>query len=170
MDWDGFGDTLSSWWDLNLVCSHIVYRLLVCPCLIVSTISLTITLPSSHVLSAGFTPIDWDFSESRHQIWHVTPTWSLWAHSIRVPDLCSEENSRWPFIRCNIWVRSRNCDCLVTWFCYQLIAKPGNKTATVSWPDPYVVWSRCSIISFFLQMFSSVFLFRYVPLFGTPVR
>ena len=26
--------------------------------------------------------------------------------------------------------------CLVTWFCYQLIAKPGNKTATVSWPDP----------------------------------
>ena len=36
-----------------------------------------------------------------------------------------------------IWVRSRNCDCLVTWFCYQLIAKPGNKTATVSWPDPY---------------------------------
>ena len=38
----------------------------------------------------------------------------------------------------NIWVRSRNCGCLVTWFCYQLIAKPGNKTATVSWPDPYV--------------------------------
>ena len=38
-----------------------------------------------------------------------------------------------------IWVRSWNCHCLVTWFCYQLIAKPGNKTATVSWPDPYVV-------------------------------
>ena len=36
-----------------------------------------------------------------------------------------------------IWVRSRNRGCLVTWFCYQLIAKPGNKTATVSWPDPY---------------------------------
>ena len=34
-----------------------------------------------------------------------------------------------------IWVRSRNCSCLVTWFCYQLIAKPGNKTATVPWPD-----------------------------------
>ena len=28
------------------------------------------------------------------------------------------------------------CGCLVTWFCYQLIAKPGNKTATVLWPDP----------------------------------
>ena len=25
----------------------------------------------------------------------------------------------------------------VTWFCYQLIAKPGNKTAALSWPDPY---------------------------------
>ena len=37
------------------------------------------------------------------------------------------------------WVRSRNCGCLVTWFCYQLIAKPGNKTATVPWPDPDVV-------------------------------
>ena len=32
----------------------------------------------------------------------------------------------------SIWVRSRNCGCLVTWFCYQLIAKPGNNTATVS--------------------------------------
>ena len=38
----------------------------------------------------------------------------------------------------SIWVRSRNCGCLVTWFCYQLIAKPGNKTATFPWPDPYV--------------------------------
>ena len=38
-----------------------------------------------------------------------------------------------------IWVRSRNCGCLVTWFCYQLIAKPGNKTATVPWPDPYTL-------------------------------
>ena len=36
-----------------------------------------------------------------------------------------------------IWVRSRNCGCPVTWFCYQLIAKPGNKTAAVSPPDPY---------------------------------
>ena len=39
----------------------------------------------------------------------------------------------------SIWVRSRNCGCLVTWFCYQLIAKPGNKTATVSWPGPYAL-------------------------------
>ena len=39
-----------------------------------------------------------------------------------------------------IWVRSRNCGCLVTWFCYQLKAEPGNKTATVSWPDPYIIW------------------------------
>ena len=38
-----------------------------------------------------------------------------------------------------IWVRSRNCGCLVTWFCYQLISKQGNKTAAVSWPDPYVL-------------------------------
>ena len=34
------------------------------------------------------------------------------------------------------WVRSRRCGCLVTWFCYHLIAKSGNKTAAPSWPDP----------------------------------
>ena len=37
-----------------------------------------------------------------------------------------------------IRVRSRRCGCLVTWFCYQLIAKPGNKTTTPSWSNPYV--------------------------------
>ena len=41
-----------------------------------------------------------------------------------------------------IWVRSQNCGRLVTWFCYQLIAKPGKKTATVSWPDPYAMWAQ----------------------------
>ena len=35
-----------------------------------------------------------------------------------------------------IWVRLWRCSCLVDWFCYQMIAKPGNKTATPSWPDP----------------------------------
>ena len=36
-------------------------------------------------------------------------------------------------------VRSRRWGCLVTWFCYHLIAKPGNnKTAAPSWPDPVV--------------------------------
>ena len=39
------------------------------------------------------------------------------------------------------WVRSQNCGCLVTWFCYQLIAKPGNKTATVARSDPYAVYT-----------------------------
>ena len=34
-------------------------------------------------------------------------------------------------IHMNIWVRSQNYGCLVTWFCYHLIAKPGNKTAAV---------------------------------------
>ena len=38
---------------------------------------------------------------------------------------------------CSIWLRSWRCGCLVTWFCYQLIAKPGNKTAAPPWPNPY---------------------------------
>ena len=36
-----------------------------------------------------------------------------------------------------IWVRSRRCGFRVTWFCYQLIAKPGNTTAAPPCPDPY---------------------------------
>ena len=36
------------------------------------------------------------------------------------------------------WVKSWNFGCLVTWFCYQLIANPGNKTAAVPWPDPHM--------------------------------
>ena len=47
-----------------------------------------------------------------------------------------------------IWVRSRRCGCLVTWFCYHLIAKPGNKTAAPSWPDPYIIsWDKAAHLS-----------------------
>ena len=58
------------------------------------------------------------------------------------------------------WVRSRNCGCLVTWFCYQLIAKPGNKTATVSWPDPHILSSCCDTTDWFiLTWFYSISLY-----------
>ena len=58
----------------------------------------------------------------------------------------------------SLWVRSRNCGCLVTWFCYQVIAKPGNKTVAHSWPDPYQHWSatqeawisKCNRINIFV--------------------
>ena len=46
------------------------------------------------------------------------------------------------------WVRLRKCGCLVTWFCYQLIAKPGNKRAAVPWLDPYASsWLKIFIFS-----------------------
>ena len=38
-----------------------------------------------------------------------------------------------------IWVRSVNCGCLVTWFCYQLKTYYYYKTASVLWPGPYIV-------------------------------
>ena len=41
-----------------------------------------------------------------------------------------------------IWHRSWRCDCLLTWFCYQLIAKSCKKTATPSWPDPFAFLAR----------------------------
>ena len=36
-----------------------------------------------------------------------------------------------------------------TWFCNQMIAKPGNKTAVYSWPDPYhqISWSVCLVLT-----------------------
>ena len=37
----------------------------------------------------------------------------------------------------DIWVTSWRWCCLVTWFCYHLIAKPGNETAAPSCPDSY---------------------------------
>ena len=46
-----------------------------------------------------------------------------------------------------IWVRSRNYGCLVTWFCYQLIAKPGDKAAAVSWPDPYIFLTHHPLVT-----------------------
>ena len=51
----------------------------------------------------------------------------------------------------DIWVRSRNCGCLVTWFCYQLIAIPGNKTAEFSWPDPYIFQITTTTPSWFMH-------------------
>ena len=61
------------------------------------------------------------------------------------------------FIYVYIWVRPQRCGCLVTWFCYYLIAKPGNMTATPSWPDPYAFthsfthFSTLSPLHFFNQ-------------------
>ena len=55
----------------------------------------------------------------------------------------------WLLVFCSskwIWVRSRRCGCLVTWFGFQWIAKPGNMTAAPSWPDPYIAWIRRHLI------------------------
>ena len=41
------------------------------------------------------------------------------------------------FITTIIWIRSRRWTCLVTFFCYHLIAKPGNKVGTPLWLDKY---------------------------------
>ena len=83
------------------------------------------------------------------------------------------------FQKCT-WVRSWNCSCLVTWFCYQMIAKPGNKTATPSWPDPYmensinnvvairvinIVRFCMSFISPFITLFANLFSQILYPLF-----
>ena len=72
--------------------------------------------------------------------YHLSPFWHqsiIWTNE----DLLTH----WGRVM-HTWVRSRNCGCLVTWFCYQLIAKPGNKTATVSWPSWPICISKLTII------------------------
>ena len=49
-------------------------------------------------------------------------------------------------------VRSWRCGCLVTWFCYQMIAKPGNKTAAPSWVDPYSKFWDPTVKFFWLNL------------------
>ena len=64
---------------------------------------------------------------------------------------CSLALSHWLFVETHTyvyWVRSWNCGCLVTSFCYQMIVKPGNKSATVPWPDPLRSVTDC--VSFLL--------------------
>ena len=65
--------------------------------------------------------------------------WTHKTHPIPHPHGRATACLWWAFwtIIIQICVRSQMCGCLVTWFCYQMIAKPGNKTAAHSWPDPY---------------------------------
>ena len=52
---------------------------------------------------------------------------------------CSERANSWhkhSTSQIYSWFSPWRCDCHVTRFCCQLIAKPGNKTASPSWPGP----------------------------------
>ena len=105
-------------------------------------------------------------------LWFADKYFDLMRHHFCHAGINGHERSRWVYhwshfithgvvnkhdlIKYIIWVRSWNCGCLVTWFCYQLIAKPSNKTATVSWPDPSQAFKliqeavskwRCHLIS-----------------------
>ena len=61
----------------------------------------------------------------------------------------NSEAFRTAAILSGIWVKSCRCGCLITWFCYQLIAKPGNKTATpptsVARPICDFVWADSAV-------------------------
>ena len=66
-----------------------------------------------------------------------------------------------------VWVRSRRCGCLVTLFCYQMIAKPGNKTAAPLWSDPYIdgFVQDCSISLLMHWRYCSLALNIYIYIF-----
>ena len=62
---------------------------------------------------------------------HFLEKLNMYIHIIHTPKLHTK------CITVNMLIK--DCGCPVTWFCYQLIAKPGNKTAAVSWPDPHTI-------------------------------
>ena len=81
----------------------------------------------------------WYFDD---RIWSIKPNWYIYISILNVIVVSYFPSSAIDWKQLSyphkaIWIMSRNCGCLVTWFCYQLIAKPGNKTATGPWPDPY---------------------------------
>ena len=51
-----------------------------------------------------------------------------------------------PITQINDTGQVMNCGCHVTCFCYLLIAKSGNKTATIPWPNPYAYDKICTMI------------------------
>ena len=96
--------------------------------------------------------------------------WDTCALSVTQMSVIASEITRYFFVcscaKQNMWicVRSWNCGCLVTWFCYQLIAKPVNKTAAVSWSDPYIHMLRCGsalLLSWDKNIYCSYFFFFF---------
>ena len=84
------------------------------------------------------------FFYPKFQLWHKLCNFLFIAHSSWVDQNGNPGNTVHPACKiCHwgkwvIWIRSKRCGCLVTWFCYQMIAtKPGIKTTASSWPDPY---------------------------------
>ena len=110
--WQGF-------WDVSQACFGISISNFICMLMVVIGKSLLI------------------FSEVTFKMAAWWPYWIFWFPDSNF-SLALNINCKLKWHNTYIWVRSRNCGCLVTWLCYQLIAKPGNKTATVPWPDPYI--------------------------------
>ena len=63
-----------------------------------------------------------------HCLIYLVCNWSFlshWYHQNSYHTICIKVLSKCRMI----WVKSQMCGCLVTWFCYQWIAKPFNKMA-----------------------------------------
>ena len=112
-----------------------------------------------------FTPSQWETSLQSNAVSH----W-LGANLVSALGGCSDHQWLNLVIHCHlipkpshmnwlksmykdIWVESWGCGCLVTWFCYQLIAKPGNKTAAPPWlwdtlliATPHLTWDSNEIL------------------------
>ena len=108
--------------------------------------------------------------EKSHDIWYDFLTWLYKAVNTQVSSVGFEQISHKSSedVRPNHYpnfrqlyksVKSRKCVCLVTWFCYHLIAKPGNKTAVPSWlyqsgrsPKVVALFSAANFSSYIIEL------------------
>ena len=85
--------------------------------------------------------LNWPWSGYKNVLWYI-------GVASMVGDFCAVHQQQLLLWICHIasilkiWFGSGHgtAAVLLTWFCYQLIAKPGNKTAAVPWPDPFSNW------------------------------
>ena len=87
----------------------------------------------------------WKICETKPCLFWKSPPWCRCAH-----DSCTVDSNT-KHLNISPWypwiiphrVRPWKCSCLVTWFCYQLSAKPGNKIATPPGHDQYCDYLGC---------------------------
>ena len=103
----------------------------------------------NNVMSAGAGHKD-TYLEAR-----FSELWSLWFSEIA-------SSACYDCVFTSRCVRSRNCSCLVTWLCYQLIAKPVNTTAT---EYNHILW-----MSLFRHEISSFVNHAYAIKRSDPIR
>ena len=91
--------------------------------------------------------------------WSQNPNQTWWCKVRKNCRCCATLTWKMKCLFKVMWVELWWCGFLVTWFCYAVIVKPGNKTATPPWSDQYHIyiasvqwWQKVQIYFMFFKM------------------